>query len=209
MPKCVVDGCPNEARSLIGKYKDLCNKHRQRARKYGDPSFSKTAGTGEPDKFLIAAINYKCCDDENCHNPEHCLIWPYYRGSTGYAIISRKKKPASATRIICEAVHGKPPTKKHEAAHSCGKGHLGCVNQRHLSWKTSEENKADQLLHGTRNRGARNGGAKITEAVAKQIKAEAALGNSTHEAIAKRFGINRVTVTDIHLGRRWGHLTET
>jgi hypothetical protein len=208
MPKCVVDGCPNEARSLAGKYEGLCNTHRQRASKYGEPMLSKTAGTGEPDRFIAHALEYKCCDDENCRDPRHCLIWPFYRGA-GYARIARDKKPASVTRIICEKVYGKPSSPDFEAAHTCGKGHLGCVNRRHLRWKTSKENKADQLLHGTRNRGARNGCAKITEAVAKQIKAEAALGNSTHEAIAKRFGISRVTVTDIHLGIRWGHLTET
>lgn len=33
---------------------------------------------------------------------------------------------------MCELVYGKPPMPKHQAAHNCGKGNLGCINPKHL-----------------------------------------------------------------------------
>ncbi len=91
-----------------------------------------------------------------------------------------------------------------EAAHLCGKGHLGCINPAHLQWKTSKENKADQLAHGTRNFGVRNGSAKITPEVAQHIQAMA--GRKTYRRMADEIGIDPSTVSLIARGQLWGHL---
>lgn len=50
---------------------------------------------------------------------------------------------------MCQKAHGDPPSPKHDAAHSCGRGHEGCVNPNHLSWKTKKQNQADRITHGT------------------------------------------------------------
>ncbi|WP_292637037.1 hypothetical protein [Mesorhizobium sp.] len=49
------------------------------------------------------------------------------------------------SRLVCEEVHGPPPSPDHEAAHSCDNGDLGCATKRHLSWKTPKENTADKF----------------------------------------------------------------
>jgi hypothetical protein len=54
-----------------------------------------------------------------------------------------------AHRLMCQLAHGDPPTPDHIAAHSCGRGHEGCVNPNHLSWKTYSENELDKRVHGT------------------------------------------------------------
>lgn len=83
---------------------------------------------------------------------DYCLIWPFARGDNGYGSFGRQGKFIYTHRYICELVKGPPPTPEHQAAHSCGRGHEGCVNPKHLSWKTRAENQLDRREHGTENR---------------------------------------------------------
>jgi hypothetical protein len=87
------------------------------------------------------------------HKGEECLPWPFSEAAAGYGRIVVDGKHTLAHRHVCTLVHGEPPTPKHEAAHSCGKGHEACVSGDHLSWKTHADNQADRLIHGTSNRG--------------------------------------------------------
>lgn len=148
---------------------------------------------GDPKRFLEAAIEH--ADDE-------CLLWPYGKIG-GYGRIWYGGKHQLVTRVICDRLYGRPPTPAHEAAHSCGKGHLGCCNPRHLRWATSRENKADRELHGTTPRGERNGQAKLTERQAAEIRA--LRGVSTVREIGRQFGVSATQVSDIHNGKCWSH----
>src|SRR3970282_1657764 len=48
----------------------------------------------------------------------------------------------NAARIVCEWAHGPPPTPEHEAGHICPTGENEiCVNPRHLTWQTRQENE--------------------------------------------------------------------
>jgi hypothetical protein len=114
-------------------------------------------------------------------------------------------KRTVASRYVCELAHGAPPTPKHEAAHSCGNGKDGCVNQNHLSWKTRTENQADRLEHGTHNRGARQGRSKLNEDDVREIIA--LKGKEKQRDLAKRFGVTRMTVSSIHTGKNWAWVT--
>src|SRR5215471_14726746 len=86
------------------------------------------------------------------HAGDDCLQWPFSRSSSGYGILFHEGKVVYAHRTMCELANGKPPTPKHHASHSCGRGHLGCVNPRHLEWKTAAENQQDRRKHGTWSR---------------------------------------------------------
>jgi hypothetical protein len=153
---------------------------------------------GEPLRFILeVALPHKGVE---------CLTWPFNKNSKGYGRILIGGKKAIASRYVCELVHGAPPTPEHDAAHRCGKGHKGCIAPGHLSWKTPAENKADELIHGTRNRGDRNGRAKITEAEARVILA--LKGIKTQKELAERFSVSKQTVDRIHSGRRWSWLCE-
>ena len=132
---CKVEGCKRKHDAH-----GYCSIHRQRWQRFGDPLRENViAGKGAPDKFIAQAIKYR---------GRQCLIWPYCRDNHGYARVSRNKKPVIVQRIVCIAVHGKPPSKWHIAAHSCGNGHLGCVNPMHLRWATREEDRDDMVKHG-------------------------------------------------------------
>lgn len=88
--------------------------------------------------------------DHKDYPHDYCLIWPFARESrVGRGQLSLPGKSRWAHRVMCEMVNGPPPTPKHQAAHECGKGHKGCVNPRHLRWKTNTENQLDRAAHGT------------------------------------------------------------
>lgn len=139
------------------------------------------------------------------YNGEDCLIWPFPRSRRGgYGQIFVDGKHGSAHRYVCERAHGKPLTSEHEAAHSCGKGHLGCVAPTHLSWKTPAENQADRLIHGTDMRGQKHWAAKLTDHQVREIRTLSA--SLPQSQISKMFGVTATTINDICKRKSWSHI---
>lgn len=172
-----------------------CNSHYLRWYRHGDPLAGR-AFNGEPAKWI---------DEHTGFDGDDCLIWPFSRTSHGYGQINLKGSHIGAHRLMCIRVNGPAPTEKHEAAHSCGKGHLGCVHPKHLRWATSAENSADLYTHGTVNRGERNGTAVLTAEDVIQIR-------NLHPTLSQRkiagmFGVSRRAVEDILSRKTWGWLT--
>jgi len=173
----------------------LCHAHYTRLHKHGDPLAGNTP-RGKALEFFIDVVLPYTEDD--------CLIWPFSRTSEGYARVWHEGRLVSVHRLACERIHGPPPTDKHEAAHSCGNGHLGCVNPRHLSWKTRKENEADKILHGTIACGKRHGSSKLTADDVREI--QNLIGTMKQFDLAKIFGISQSTISDIKRGKLWRHL---
>jgi len=138
------------------------------------------------------------------HEGEGCLPWPFAVNHRGYGAVYFRGRTRIASRVMCILAHGEPPSEDHQAAHSCGKGHEGCVHPGHLSWATQTENMADQLEHGTRARGVTHGMRKLSPEQVRAIRSQA--GKQRHKDIAAKFGINRRTVGHILSGERWRHL---
>lgn len=192
---CSVSGCNGNSHWTAKGGKGYCNTHRQRFRRYGNPLGGSTY-KGDPLRFIHEiAIPYQGTD---------CLIWPFSRRGRGYGMVWVDETHTQSHRYICEQAHGAPPTPTHEAAHTCGQGHLGCVNPNHLEWKTAKENHADKLVHGTAQRGERAWSAKITEAQAREILR--LKGTKPRREIAVEFGVNISTVNHIHNRESWAWL---
>jgi len=149
---------------------------------------------GLPAKWLLEHQDYDGAD---------CLIWPFSRSQNGYGRIRRGKKKEPAHREMCIAVHGPAPSERYETAHTCGKGHLGCCHPQHLAWKTRIENCADRLIHGTDGRGEKNPRAKLTRAQVLEIRA---LNNIQKPVLARKFGVDHKTITDILSRKIWAWL---
>lgn len=130
-------------------------------------------------------------DHMNYPHSDHCLIWPFGR-SRGYGSLGRNGKAIKAHRYICELRHGPPPTPQHHAAHSCNRGHDGCVNPNHLRWKTPSENFKEAKPHRK---------LKLLPEQAREIRDLKGLELET--VTAKRFGIAESTVRNIQAGRIW------
>lgn len=193
---CSVDGCNGNAHYTKGGVKGICIKHYKRLTRHGDTSKSLKLANGETARFYHQSVVP--------FDGDGCLLWPYGGTSSGYGLMTFYGKQEYVHRAICEEANGPPPTPQHEASHSCGNGHLGCVSRKHLSWKTPKENSADKIIHGTHNRGERSNFAKLTESQAREILA--LRGLETQASIARRYGVHRVTVHDIHTRRNWAWL---
>jgi hypothetical protein len=156
---------------------------------------TKAAGNGEAIKWLHEKTSY---------SGNECLTWPFCRGQYGYGILVVYYRRYAAHRLMCKLAHGEPPTPLHQAAHSCGKGHEGCVNPRHLSWKTSAENGDDRRKHGTAKH-TWKGRAKLTPEDA--IKIYSLRGIETIAEIAPKFGVSKFTISNIFSGKVWRKYT--
>lgn len=174
-----------------------CLKHYKRWLKYGDPLAGSTEW-GAAYRFIDEAIARA--------TPDECLAWPYSRSAQGAGQVRKGGKLLLVTRIVCERVKGPPPTPQHQAAHSCGKGHEGCINWHHLSWKTQAENEADKFEHGTRHRD-RPTGAKLSLAQVEEVLHLRKQG-VPGVAIAARFGVVPTTIYSICAKRTWAHVKE-
>lgn len=186
---CSVDGCNNPP-----KARGWCEAHYQRLRRYGDPTGGGplTTPRGKPREFFEAALIYQADD---------CLIWPYgRRGYTGYASMGSQ----GVHRLVCERVHGPPPSSSHQAAHSCGV--RNCVNPRHIRWASKKENFADELMHGTRIRGTKSWNAKLTEDDVREIRRLRLY--LSEPQIAAMFNVTRPTVASIMQRRTWAWLSD-
>ena len=187
---CSIDGCTKQASK-----REMCNAHYLRWWRNGDALAGYTPH-GEQRRFLEAL--------SAVHDADKCITWPYQRDAKGYGKIYLDRRKRLVHRVICELVHGAPPTKAHHAAHLCGGGKNGCINPHHLRWKTPAENEADKIAHGTSNRGSRCGSAILTEQQVCEIRG--LKGRKSQADIAQSFGVSRTTVSAIQSGRNWAWL---
>lgn len=137
-------------------------------------------------------------DDRVGHKSDDCLIWPF-SSARGYGHFAVNRKLVYAHRYMCELVNGPPPTPKHQASHSCGNGHKGCVSPKHLSWKTQSGNQLDRRLHGTANRNTYGRGGKLSSAQVERMRSLA--GSKTHDELAEMFDTARTNVQLIVSGK--------
>lgn len=175
-----------------------CNAHYLRMRIHGDPlgGGPKVSPRGAPTHYIQEVVIP--------YEGDGCLTWPFAKDRKGYGKVRVDGKCHVVSRYICELAHGAPPTPEHEAAHSCGNGHEGCVTKKHLSWKTRTDNELDKLAHGTHNRGERHGYSKLTEEKIKEILS--LKGSMSQQNIARQFGISGSHVGRIHRGETWSWL---
>lgn len=182
---CSAAECSNKS-----KAHGLCQKHYERTRN----GYQGRTASGELERWLLDHADYR---------GDGCLIWPFHTGRDGYGRIRLSGTGMTASRAMCILAHGHSTFGDVETAHSCGKGHDGCVHPLHVSWKTSAENKADKLRHGTVIRGEKSHKAKLTEAQVLRVYRD----ERTHRTIAATFECSRALVGDIKHGRAWAWLT--
>lgn len=180
---CSAEGCDKPYWA-----KGYCSTHYQRMRH---------KGTVEDDAFKFRNRRLEYIHEVVLtHEGDECLAWPYAMSPRPVCAI--KGVPFNVCRYVCEKVHGPAPEPWHQAAHSCGKGHEGCVSPHHLSWKTPKENEKDKMLHGTRLLGERSPVAVVSDADVIKIRA---IGRTLPQrVIAEMFGTERSNVGRILRG---------
>lgn len=188
---CSIAGCNRDVHG--NRY---CHAHYCRWLKYGDPSAGR-AVNGSPMRFFEETVLTYQGDD--------CLMWPFAVNHAGYGRIYIAGRMQIVSRVVCEEINGPALTTDHQAAHSCGNGHLGCVNPRHLRWATRIENESDKETHGTTRRGARHPMAILSESEVRNIYYDCRV----QSVIASDYRVSQTTVSDIKRGKRWHHISST
>lgn len=185
---CSVEGCgnPHEGRGL-------CRLHYKRLKRTGSLHLSPDRSPrGEAMAWLNAHVS---------HEGEECLIWPFRRFHGGYPCVWHNGRETVASRLMCSLAHGEPSDPTLEAAHLCGKGTSGCINPKHLQWKTKAENAEDRVLHGTDYRGSNSPHSVLKDYQVREIRALE--GKLIWADIAAKFGVSKSTVFAILKRRSW------
>ena len=150
-----------------------------------------TKGNGTGYKWLVDHVNYSSDD---------CLVWPLFRDPfVGRGRLGHNGKRLWAHRLMCELVNGSAPDDRPQVAHSCGNGHLGCVNPKHLSWSSQSENHKDRRRHGTAKTNPYGSRTPLTPEQVEQIRD--LKGKQPQLLTARQFGISHASV------RRWQKTT--
>lgn len=176
------------------KCKGMCEKHYRRMYRRGSLDCRTPPGTRQD-----------WMDAHKDHVGDECLLWPFSKNGSGYGVVWVDGKQTSAQNIMCRMAYGDPPTHRHQAAHSCGRGRDRCINPRHLRWATRKENCADQIEHGTAPRGENQGGSKLTKEQVREILS--LKGIVLQRELAVRYGISQSHVSRIQRRGEWAWLT--
>ena len=167
----------------------------KRGRKPGFSGWNK--GKGAAHQWLLDHLSFK---------GDGCLIWPFARDPhVGRGQLGHNGNRYWAHRLMCQLVHGDPPTPEHtDAGHLCGKGHTGCVNPKHLAWRTKAENQLDRREHGTKHNAYWGKKGKLTPEQVIEIRS--LRGKKTQIEIASMFNISDTNIRAIQSRRTWRHL---
>lgn len=130
----------------------------------------------------------------------------------GYLVVTLftygERKFCRASRLICAAFHGRPPSDLHEAAH--GNGIRTDNTPSNLRWATPAENTEDRFKHGTVLSGENHPRAGLTALQASEIRAVFAnrepgrrVKYGVRLELAKKYNVSIHVIKDIAAGRSW------
>lgn len=139
--------------------------------------------------------------------PEPVVLTPLHAGARReYRKVTFYGKGRPSQRyvhvLVAEAFLPPRPTPKHEVAHDDGNGSHNVVTN--LEWKTRKENFADKHRHGTAQQGERANGARLTNAMVREIRAEPA--NTSSLALSKRYPVSSSTIRRVRRRETWSHI---
>lgn len=128
---------------------------------------------------------------------------PSEGGYLGISAKIGKKLVRIRTHIaVLEAFRGPRPGADHDGCHGDGDNTNNTLDN--LSWRTKSSNNMDKELHGTDQKGSRNGASKLTEDQVREIKRR--LPAETMSALAREFEVSVTNIWQIKTGRKWQHV---
>jgi hypothetical protein len=124
-----------------------------------------------------------------------------YLGISGY--LDDGKQVRIRTHIaVLEVFRGPRPGPDYDGCHDDGDNTNNVLDN--LSWRTKSSNNMDKELHGTDQKGSRNGTAKLTEDQVRDIKRR--LAAETLSALAREFDVSVTNIWQIKKGLKWQHV---
>lgn len=195
-PVCKYPDCDNLKATRFRR--GYCYRHYEKFLRWGDPAGVKNED-GKALKFFNEVVLTYAGDD--------CLIWPFHRmKKKGYCQFHYGGSMRLVHRVAYEVISGEPIPKGLEVAHSCGKGHLGCVSPKHLSLKTRLQNIHDKFAHGTMTMGEKVWKATLTEDDVREIRALRQSSGMQYQKIAEKYGVTDSCIRAICHRKNWKHV---
>lgn len=184
---CHWEGC---ARPVYAK--SACLPHYRRQRKRPGDFSPLNSGTGEAREHYFGLLSTE-------EFPDTCVEWPFAK-TRGYGSVHINGRTLRVHAEMAAKVHGARP-KGHFACHTCD--NPSCVNPRHLYWGTPTENAMDAVTRRRRALGEAAPHAKLTEAMALEIRN----GSEPIKSLARRFGVDKARISRIRNGKAWRHIS--
>jgi hypothetical protein len=136
-----------------------------------------------------------------------CWTWTGYRTPRGYGRLQRNGVGLLAHRVSYELEHGSIPAGLH-VCHHCD--NPSCVRPSHLFLGDAKANLADMTAKGRRRSnppvGEAHSSSKLTAAIVVDVLR--LRGVVPQRDLAKRYGVVKSTIANIHRGTTWKHLKE-
>lgn len=137
-----------------------------------------------------------------------CWEWTRITNGDGYGQLRVAGRMVYAHRLAYELGIGPIPDGMH-ILHQCDNPR--CINPAHLSIGTQSQNMKECSDRGRAKipkpikLGEENGSSKLLEVDVRSIRRLLEQGH-TQQSIADRFGVTQRTISNIKLGKKWGHL---
>lgn len=122
--------------------------------------------------------------------------------SNGYLVVSLGRgRRRYVHHLVLEAFVGPRP----DGMHACHANDDGLdARLDNLSYQTPRSNAYQRTLHGTSNRGTKNGHARLRERDVRKIRELA--GQLSSSEMGRHYGVARQTIRDVIAGRTWQHV---
>lgn len=189
---CSVEGCGRGGRITRG----LCARHYQRQVLDGVITTRKIARRGFTMDFITnVALPY---EDKNS-----CLFWPLpFKKTNGTLSRNVGGKGQTLSRYVCILSKGEPPEPKSQALHSCGNGHLACLNPHHIRWGSVIENMMDRDRHGNTVMGVDINSAILNPEKVREIRRLWQGGVKVKE-LSGLYGVGKSTIRAVVKRQSW------
>jgi hypothetical protein len=149
---------------------------------------------GVPMAYYLTHVN-----DET----DECILWPYGQNGSGYGVLWFDGRTQKVHILSCVHHHGPRPSGM-DATHLPVICHNTlCFNGRHLRWGSARENHADAVRDGTATVYERCGQAKLTWALATEIRERYAAGGVTQAALGIEYGVHNSVINRIVHQQAW------
>ena len=125
-----------------------------------------------------------------------CHLWLGSRMKNGYGQFRVESTTLLAHRVAWYLSRGAWPAQL--VCHACDGGELGCVRREHLFAGNQNANMSDCAAK-------ERGSSKLTEVDVRDIIAMRRAGE-TLEALARRYGVVKSTISNVHHRRTWKHI---
>ena len=132
-----------------------------------------------------------------------------YVGRHGYELLTvchEKQYLRKVHRMVCEAFNGPAPEGSRSHARNLDGNRLN-NRAENLAWGTPKDNSADALHHGTRVQGMQQPDAKLSDDDVREVRRLLAVEPLlTQRMIGDLYEVSDVVISNIKLGKTWGHV---